>query len=165
MELHAEIHPEIPRIPNVGFLVGGQVFHPGDAFTVPEEPVATLLLPMHAPWSKAAELIDYVRAIDADQAFAIHDALLSDAGLGAVGGLLGELGRPVLALLAELLGDGPDVVRLARDLLADLRRALVDLLADAIARLGARLAGELLCLLLRLTGDLAGLLAGLVGRA
>ena len=91
-ELHAEIHPEIPRIPNVGFLVGGLVFHPGDALTVPEEPVATLLLPMHAPWSKVSEVIDYVRAVHADQAFAIHDALLSESGLGVVGGLLGERG-------------------------------------------------------------------------
>ena len=84
-ELHAEIHPEIPRIPNVGFLVDGQVFHPGDALTVPDEPVATLLLPVHAPWSKAAELIDYVRAVDADQAYAVHDGLLNDIGLGMVG--------------------------------------------------------------------------------
>lgn len=91
-ELHAQIHPDIPRIPNIGFLVGGQVFHPGDALTVPEEPVATLLLPMHAPWSKVSEVIDYVRAVHADQAFAVHDALLSDAGLGVVGGLLGERG-------------------------------------------------------------------------
>jgi L-ascorbate metabolism protein UlaG (beta-lactamase superfamily) len=91
-EWHAEIHPDVPHVLNVGFLVGGQVFHPGDALTVPDEPVATLLLPMHAPWSKIAELIDYVRAVDADQAFAIHDALLSEAGLGVVGGLLGERG-------------------------------------------------------------------------
>ncbi|NEK60130.1 MBL fold metallo-hydrolase [Geodermatophilus sabuli] len=91
-ELHAVIHPDIPRVPNVGFLVGGQVFHPGDALTVPGEPVATLLLPMHAPWSKTAELIDYVRAVDADQAYAVHDGLLSDAGLGIVSGLLGEKG-------------------------------------------------------------------------
>ena len=91
-ELHAQIHPEIPRIPNVGFLVGGQVFHPGDALTVPDEPVSTLLLPLHAPWSKVGELIDYVRAVDADQAYAVHDGLLNDAGLGVVGGLLGERG-------------------------------------------------------------------------
>ena len=91
-ELHAEIHPEIPRIGNVGFLVDGQVFHPGDALTVPDEPVATLLLPMHAPWSKTAELIDYLRAVHADQAFAVHDGLLNDAGLAIVGGLLGERG-------------------------------------------------------------------------
>jgi L-ascorbate metabolism protein UlaG (beta-lactamase superfamily) len=91
-ELHAEIHPEIPRIPNIGFLVGGQVFHPGDALTVPEEPVPVLLLPVHAPWSRIAEIIDYVRAVDADQAYAVHDGLLNDAGLGMVGGLLGERG-------------------------------------------------------------------------
>ena len=91
-ELHAEIHPEIPRIANIGFLVDGLVFHPGDALTVPEEPVGTLLLPMHAPWSRTADLIDYVRAVHADQAFAIHDGLLNDTGLGVVGGLLGERG-------------------------------------------------------------------------
>ena len=91
-ELHAEIHPEIPRIANVGFLVAGQVFHPGDALTMPEEPVTTLLLPVHAPWSKAGEIIDYVRAVDADQAYAVHDGLLNDTGLGVVAGLLGERG-------------------------------------------------------------------------
>ena len=91
-ELHAEIHPEIPRIANVGFLVGGQVFHPGDALTVPDEPVATLLLPVHAPWSRVADVIDYVRAVDADQAFAVHDGLLNDTGLGLVAGMLGERG-------------------------------------------------------------------------
>ncbi|MGY1811186.1 MBL fold metallo-hydrolase [Blastococcus sp. SYSU D00820] len=91
-ELHAEIHPDIPRIPNVGFLIGGTVFHPGDALTVPGEPVSTLLLPVHAPWSKLSEVIDYVRAVDADQAFAVHDGLLNDTGLGIVAGLLGEKG-------------------------------------------------------------------------
>ncbi len=91
-ELHAVIHPDIPQITNIGFLVAGQVFHPGDALTVPDEPVATLLLPMHAPWSKAAELIDYVRAVHADQAYAVHDGLLNDIGLGMVTGLLGERG-------------------------------------------------------------------------
>lgn len=91
-ELHAVIHPDIPRIPNIGFLVDGQVFHPGDAFTVPEEPVATLLLPVHAPWSKTAEVIDYVRAVDADQAYGVHDGLLNDTGLGFLTGILGENG-------------------------------------------------------------------------
>jgi L-ascorbate metabolism protein UlaG (beta-lactamase superfamily) len=91
-ELHAQIHPDIPRIPNIGFLVGGLVFHPGDALTVPGEPVPTLLAPMHAPWSRTADIIDYLRAVRADQAFAVHDGLLNDAGLSVVGGLLGERG-------------------------------------------------------------------------
>ncbi|MDK3255098.1 MBL fold metallo-hydrolase [Blastococcus capsensis] len=91
-ELHAEIHPDLPRVANIGFLVDGLVFHPGDAFTVPDTPVATLLLPLQAPWSRTADVIDYVREVHADQAFAVHDGLLNDVGLGVVGGLLGERG-------------------------------------------------------------------------
>ncbi|CCG01070.1 MBL fold metallo-hydrolase [Blastococcus saxobsidens] len=91
-ELHAEIHPDLPRVANIGFLVDGLVFHPGDAFTVPEVPVATLLLPLQAPWSRTADVIDYVREVHADQAFAVHDGLLNDTGLGVVHGLLGERG-------------------------------------------------------------------------
>ncbi len=91
-EWHAVVHPEIPRIPNVGFLVEGTVFHPGDALTVPEVAVPTLLLPAHAPWSKTAELIDHLRAVRAQQAFAVHDGLLNDTGLAGVAGLLGERG-------------------------------------------------------------------------
>jgi len=91
-ELHAQIHPDIPRIPNVGFLVDGAVFHPGDALTVPDEPVTTLLLPVHAPWSRVADVIDYVREVHADQAYAVHDGLLNDTGLGSVARLLGEGG-------------------------------------------------------------------------
>jgi L-ascorbate metabolism protein UlaG (beta-lactamase superfamily) len=91
-EWHAVIHPDIPRVRNVGFLVEGTVFHPGDALTVPEVAVPTLLLPAHAPWSKLSELIDYLRELRAERAFAVHDALLSEVGLGVVGGLLGERG-------------------------------------------------------------------------
>ncbi len=100
-ELHAEIHPEIPRITNIGFLIDG-VFHPGDAFTVPDVPVSTLLLPLHAPWSRTADVIDYVRAVDADQAYAIHDGLLNDTGLGVVSGLLGERGPGTPTPMARL---------------------------------------------------------------
>jgi L-ascorbate metabolism protein UlaG (beta-lactamase superfamily) len=101
-ELHAEIHPDIPRIANVGFLVGGQVFHPGDALTVPDEPVATLLVPMHAPWSRTADVINYLRAVHADQAFAVHDGLLNDTGLAVVGGLLGEHGPGTVTPFSRL---------------------------------------------------------------
>lgn len=101
-ELHAEIHPDIPRIQNIGFLVDGAVFHPGDAFTVPDHPVATLLLPLHAPWSRTAEVIDFVRAVDADQAYAVHDGLLNETGLGVVSGLLGERGPGTPTPLARL---------------------------------------------------------------
>jgi len=90
-ELHAVIHPDIPRITNVGFLVDGALFHPGDALTVPDQPVETLLLPINAPWSKAAELIDYVREVRPARVFDIHDALLAEIGLGLYGQVIGNL--------------------------------------------------------------------------
>jgi len=99
---HAEIHREIPRITNIGFLVDSTVFHPGDALTVPDEPVDTLLLPVHAPWAKLGELIDWVREVHPRQMYALHDALLNDAGLGLVAGLLGERGPGVGAPYARL---------------------------------------------------------------
>jgi len=78
------------------------MFHPGDALTVPDEPVTTLLLPLHAPWSRTADLVDYVRAVHADQAYAVHDGLLNDAGLRVVTGLLGERGPGTPTPLARL---------------------------------------------------------------
>ena len=91
---HAVIHPDIPRITNVGYLIdGGKVFHPGDALTVPDQPVETLMLPVMAPWNKIAEVIDYDREVRPRRAYDIHDALLTDLArpiydhqIGALGG-------------------------------------------------------------------------------
>ncbi|MDA8370386.1 MAG: MBL fold metallo-hydrolase [Nocardiopsaceae bacterium] len=84
-ERHAVIHPDIPVIANIGFRIdtpNGAVFHPGDALTVPEDPVHTLLVPVHAPWSKISEVIDYLRAVRPASALAVHDGLLNDTGAG-----------------------------------------------------------------------------------
>ncbi|WP_424890500.1 MBL fold metallo-hydrolase [Streptomyces sp. XH2] len=77
-QLHAVIHPDIPRITNVGYLVDGSVFHPGDALTLPGVPVDTLMLPVMAPWNKISEVIDYVRELAPRLAIDVHDALLTD---------------------------------------------------------------------------------------
>ncbi|RNL85063.1 MBL fold metallo-hydrolase [Halostreptopolyspora alba] len=84
-ERHAVIHPDLPVIDNIGFRVsagGATVFHPGDALTVPQDPVDTLLLPIQAPWSKVSEVIDYVRAVRPESAIAVHDGLLNETGAG-----------------------------------------------------------------------------------
>ncbi|MFJ8706060.1 MBL fold metallo-hydrolase [Streptomyces anulatus] len=91
-ELHAVIHPDIPRITNVGFLVDGSVFHPGDALTVPDRPVDTLLLPVMAPWSKISEVIDYVREVKPRRAIDVHDALLTDLARPIYDNQIGALG-------------------------------------------------------------------------
>ena len=64
-ELHAVIHPELPRFDNSGYVVtlGDQrIFHPGDALTPPDEPVDVLCVPVSAPWMKASEAVDFARA-------------------------------------------------------------------------------------------------------
>ncbi|PRX98581.1 MBL fold metallo-hydrolase [Allonocardiopsis opalescens] len=92
-ERHAVIHPDLPELANVGFLVDGAVFHPGDALTVPQARVETLLLPLNAPWLKSGEMIDYARAVAPKRAIAIHDALLGERGLEVYGRHLELAGR------------------------------------------------------------------------
>ncbi|MBZ4020043.1 MBL fold metallo-hydrolase [Streptomyces purpurogeneiscleroticus] len=91
-QLHAVIHPDIPRITNVGYFVDGTVFHPGDALTVPGRPVDTLLLPVHAPWNKVAEVIDYVREVEPRHAIDIHDSLLQEHARPIYDRMIGQLG-------------------------------------------------------------------------
>lgn len=92
-ELHAVIHPDLPRITNVGYLIDdGRVFHPGDALTVPDQAVETLMLPVMAPWSKISEVIDYVREVKPARAYDIHDALLTDLARPIYDNQIGALG-------------------------------------------------------------------------
>jgi L-ascorbate metabolism protein UlaG (beta-lactamase superfamily) len=95
---HAMIFRDLPVIANTGFAVDGAIFHPGDSFTVPEDRVSTLLLPVSAPWLKFSEVADYAREVSPDRGYAIHDAILSQQGIGLVGNLLKLMARP---------GDGP----------------------------------------------------------
>jgi L-ascorbate metabolism protein UlaG (beta-lactamase superfamily) len=110
-ELHAVIHPELPRITNSGYLLdlgGTKVFHPGDALTGPGEPVDLLLLPVSAPWLRVAEAIDFAREVGAPRNLAIHDRVYSDAGLGIVDGHLQRFLEPAGQTYTRL-PDGHDL--------------------------------------------------------
>lgn len=87
---HASLHRDIPRVRNVGFLVAGTVFHPGDALTVPDVPVPALMLPVHAPWSRIGDLIDWVREVKPQRTVGVHDGALNPVGRAMVDGFLGE---------------------------------------------------------------------------
>jgi L-ascorbate metabolism protein UlaG (beta-lactamase superfamily) len=89
---HAVIYPEIPGIPNVGYLVAGRFFYPGDSFTKPAETVEVLALPDGAPWLKISEAIDYMLAVKPKVAIPVHDAVLAMPQMNE--GLLERLGRP-----------------------------------------------------------------------
>jgi L-ascorbate metabolism protein UlaG (beta-lactamase superfamily) len=90
--LHAEIHPEVPRVANLGFLVEDSLYHPGDSFDVPEgATVETLFVPISAPWLKLSESVEFVRAVGPRRAYALHDCLLSNAGYQVTDGMMGRL--------------------------------------------------------------------------
>ncbi|MET0493939.1 MAG: MBL fold metallo-hydrolase [Actinoplanes sp.] len=100
---HAIIHPEIPQIANLGFVISdgtGTVYTPGDSYTVPDEHVDTLFVPINAPWMKLSEAIDFVRAVKPGRAFALHDSLLTDTGAQVSGGHLERLGGTKYARVA-----------------------------------------------------------------
>jgi L-ascorbate metabolism protein UlaG (beta-lactamase superfamily) len=109
-ELHAVIHPDLPRFYNSGYLFdlgGTTVYHPGDSLAVPEQHVDVLCVPVCAPWMRAAEGIDFARAVGAPRNVAIHDRIYSEAGLRIVDG-------QYAALLPETssyvrLADGADL--------------------------------------------------------
>lgn len=89
---HEVVHPDVPPVENVGFFIDGEIFHPGDAFTLLQAP--TLLVPGQAPWMKAPEMIQYLREVAPKRAYAVHDGLLNDFGLGLLDSqLTGEAKR------------------------------------------------------------------------
>lgn len=84
--IHAEIHPDIPRIGNTGLLITATgeptFFHPGDAYAETPEGVDVLGIPLNAPWAKLSETVAFGRAVKPKVAFPIHDYLLRPEARG-----------------------------------------------------------------------------------
>lgn len=106
---HAPIHRDIPAVDNVGYLIDEAVYHPGDAYFVPQTPVPTLLLPTSGPWTKFGEAADFVRAVRPERVVQIHELMLSELGQNFAAQLLGEGGLTGLPLLRPAPGESIDV--------------------------------------------------------
>jgi len=102
---HAVIHADLPAMSNVGYLVDGNVYHPGDSYVVPDARVETLLAPTSGPWAKLGELVDFVRAVQPARAVQIHDLMLSEVGKGSFARFTGQL----TGIELVTLGDGETV--------------------------------------------------------
>ena len=63
------------------YLVNDAIYHPGDSYVVPTVPVEVALIPLHAPWAKMAEAMDFAVSLRAPRALGIHDSLLAPPGL------------------------------------------------------------------------------------
>jgi L-ascorbate metabolism protein UlaG (beta-lactamase superfamily) len=110
-ELHAVIHPELPRFDNSGYLIqagGTSIYHPGDALTPPPRPVEVLCLPVSAPWLKASEAVDFAREVGAPRNLAIHDRVYSEAGLGIIDGHMARFLPPAGQSFVRI-ADGSDL--------------------------------------------------------
>ncbi|SNY75416.1 MBL fold metallo-hydrolase [Paractinoplanes atraurantiacus] len=105
---HALIHRDIPQVDNVGYLVDGSIYHPGDAYFVPGASVPTLLLPTSGPWTKFGEAADFVRAVRPDRVVQIHELMLSDLGQNSAAMILGENGLTGLPLHRLPAGESLD---------------------------------------------------------
>lgn len=92
---HAVIHPDIPQIGNVGFVLRSEgqptFFHPGDSYALAPSGVNVLAVPAYGPWAAMRETVDFVRSVAALEGFPIHDELLSDRGRGLILGRLNEM--------------------------------------------------------------------------
>ncbi|GAA3455419.1 MBL fold metallo-hydrolase [Dactylosporangium matsuzakiense] len=89
---HAPIHGDIPIVDNVGLLIDGTVYHPGDSYHAPDRPVGMLLLPTSGPWTKLGEAADFVRAVKPERVLQIHELMLSELGQASTAAILGEQG-------------------------------------------------------------------------
>jgi L-ascorbate metabolism protein UlaG (beta-lactamase superfamily) len=98
---HAVIHPDIPGISNVGYMIAKRFFYPGDAFTIPGGPIEILAAPVGAPWLKIEEAVDYVRDVKPKFVIPVHDGVLSDAGMQIQSGALKNLGGADKLLVIE----------------------------------------------------------------
>jgi L-ascorbate metabolism protein UlaG (beta-lactamase superfamily) len=92
---HAIIHRDVPRIGNVGYVLGSPdqptLFHPGDSYDAIPDGIDILAVPAYGPWAAMKETIDFVRAVGALEGFPIHDELLSDRGRTLVFSRLNEM--------------------------------------------------------------------------
>jgi len=100
-QLHAEIHSALPALANTGFILDGEVWHPGDAFDATPRKVDILLLPVGGPFMKVADAIDFARAVGPRVIVPIHQAGLAEIHRQLHYGLLQKLVPAELVVLEE----------------------------------------------------------------
>ncbi|WP_193103364.1 MBL fold metallo-hydrolase [Brachybacterium sp. FME24] len=101
---HAIIHPDIPRVGNIGLVIsagdGPRLGVTGDSLQPLQEfhGIDALAFAVVAPWSKMSETIDFLRAVRPRLALPVHDAVAS------------EVGRPIyLRQATNLASEGTEV--------------------------------------------------------
>jgi L-ascorbate metabolism protein UlaG (beta-lactamase superfamily) len=89
---HAYVDGEQPSCVNFGYVIDDSIYHPGDALVLPDRPIETLFVPMYASWLKTAEALEFIRKVEPERAFGIHDAQLNERGLASINSWFGYSG-------------------------------------------------------------------------
>ena len=92
---HAIIANDWPIFANLGVMINNQLYYPGDSFTIPNQPVEILALPIAAPWLKISESIEFLQAVKPKLTFPTHDAILSDIGKAIVDRMISTVAQNV----------------------------------------------------------------------
>jgi L-ascorbate metabolism protein UlaG (beta-lactamase superfamily) len=96
---HAFVYASQPDCANLGYIVDGTFYHPGDSLHVPDQPVETLCAPAQASWLKLSEAIDFIMAISPERLLAIHDGQINERGLAGVNSWFAVAGGPAYRYL------------------------------------------------------------------
>jgi L-ascorbate metabolism protein UlaG (beta-lactamase superfamily) len=91
---HAALLDGQPVVANLGYVVDGEVYHPGDSLDRPDVPTPTVLVPAAGPWLAVRDAIAFLRDVAPERAFPIHDVLLTEIGQLAADRWLGSAGVP-----------------------------------------------------------------------
>ena len=82
--VHALIHEDIARIPNVGVVLRAEgepgLYHPGDSLDGEPGDVDVVAFPLNAPWQRSREMTGFLRRLNPPVAVPIHDGLLNATG-------------------------------------------------------------------------------------
>ena len=92
---HAVIHPDLPRLGNVGFVLRSEgqptLFHPGDALDLGAGRGGRSGRARLRTLGGGEETVDFVRAVGALEGFPIHDGLLNERGFQLIFGRVNEM--------------------------------------------------------------------------
>ncbi len=91
---HAAGIPGQPVVANLGYLIDGEVYHPGDSLDRPGVPVPTVLVPAAGPWLAVRDAVAFLAELAPQRAFPIHDVLLTEIGQLAADRWLASAGGP-----------------------------------------------------------------------
>lgn len=110
--LHVRVHSYLtPQFVNLGVMINNILYYPGDSFALPEGiEIPLLALPVSGPWLRVGEVMDFVLAAKAKQAFYTHDALWSEKSQSFEGNYIklaaDKVGTDVIELTEPIEIDG-----------------------------------------------------------